>query len=140
MAQASAAVTCIALGTMIGVLVGLGGFVLVPLLVEAPDPWLRWGILFWYPTMGAAIGALVRSELPPPLPRWVTGGLVGGWVNFVLTFFAHQQMEHFLASIMGGDGAFTSPFWFVLEGVLVGALIGLAVDRFGAEGEPIEPD
>ena len=140
MAQGSAAVTCIALGTMIGVLIGLGGFVLVPVLVDAPDPWLRWGILFWYPTMGAAIGALVQSELPAPLPRWATGALVGGWAKFVLIFFAHQQMQRFLASVTGGDSAFTSPFWFVLEGLLVGALIGLAVDRFGAEGEPIEPD
>ena len=140
MAQGSAAVTCIALGTMIGVLVGLGGFVLVPVLVEAPDPWLRWGILFWYPTMGAAIGALVQSEAPAFLPRWATGALVGAWLNFVLTFFAHAEMQRFLVSVLGRDSAFTSPFWFVLEGVLVGALIGLAVDRFGAEGAPIEPD
>ncbi|HUF56241.1 MAG TPA: hypothetical protein VMM55_06730 [Thermohalobaculum sp.] len=140
MIQGSAAVTCVALGTMIGVLVGLGGFVLVPVLVETPDPWLRWGILFWYPTMGAAIGALVRSEAPARVPRWATGALVGAWANFVLTFFAHGQMQRFLVAVLGADSAFTSPFWFVLEGFVVGALIGLAVDRFGAEGEPIEPD
>ncbi len=140
MLQGSAAITCVALGTMIGVLIGLGGFVLVPVLVDGADPWLRWGILFWYPTMGAAIGALVRSEEPARMPRWATGAIVGAWANFVLTFFAHAQMHRFLETVLGVDSAFTSPFWFVLEGAVVGALIGLAVDRFGAEGEPIEPD
>ena len=140
MAQGSAAVTRIALGTMVGVLVGLGGFVLVPVLMHAPDPMLRWGVLFWYPTMGAAIGSLVGGGVPAWLPRWATGGLIGAWMNCVLTFFAHQQMQRFMQAVFGDDSAFTSPFWFVLEGVVVGALIGLAVDRFGAEGEPIEPD
>ena len=135
----SSANTRIALGTMLGGLIGLGGFVLLPALVQDADPWLRWGILFWHPTLGAVIAALSDCG-PRGLPGWGAGVLVGGWMSAVLTFFAHGQMRILMQSILGGDAAFTSPFWFVLEGALVGALVGLAIDRFGTEDGPIGPD
>lgn len=131
MPESSVVITRIALGAMIGVLIGLGGFVLVPVVMEQPDPWLRWGILFWYPSLGATIGALLRDS-SERLPRWVIGGLFCGWMNTVLTFFAHDQMARFLADVFT-DGTFTSPFWFVLEGAVVGAVIGLVIDRFGTD-------
>ena len=134
----SSAATRMALGIMVGALIGLGGFVLLPALIEKPDLWLRWGLLLWHPTLGAVIAGLA-DHAPPSVPRWGAGALVGGWMSTVLTFFAHDQMRVFLQAV--GDGAaFTSPFWFVLAGVLVGALVGLAIERFGAEDEPIGPD
>lgn len=124
--------THVSLGLMIGVLIGLGGFVLVPLIVDQPDPWLRWGILLWYPTLGGMIGVLVRDG-PALWHRWMVGSAVGGWLNAVLTFFAHDQMRRFMETVFGQDSAFTSPFWFVLEGAAVGAVIGLVIDRFAAD-------
>ena len=135
----SSAATRLALGTAFGALIGLGAFVLVPVLAEEADPWLRWGLLLWHPTLGA-VAAGLADHGPARLPRWAAGALVGGWMTAVLTFFAHGQIRLVLQAVLGGDAAFTSPFWFVLEGALVGALVGLAIDRFGAEDEPVGPD
>jgi len=40
-----------------------------------------------------------------------------------------------MISVFGSDGVLSSPFWFVLEGVLVGLLIDYFATRFGGEGE-----
>lgn len=132
MPDSSAPLTRITLGAMLGGLMGLAGFVLLPLTIEKADPMLRWGVLLWYPTLGSVIGALLRDPIDR-LPRWASGGLVGGWMNMVLVFFAHREMERVMLTVFGSDGAFTSPFWFVLEGAIVGAAIGLVIDRVGTD-------
>lgn len=136
MSESSASVMCISLGLMIGALVGIGGFVLVPLLVEDPDPWLRWGVLFWYPTLGAVIAGIGESlrERFAVLPWWAAGLALGTWMTLVLVFFAHDEMGAIMRTVFGQDSAFTSPFWFVVEGGVVGVLIGLVIDRFAGEG------
>ena len=142
MPEHSVLVTRLALGTMLGVLVGLGGFVLLPVVMEPGSPLLRWGILLWYPTFGAVIAmgsALMRSGRLM-VPWFVVGGLIGAWLNLVLTFFAHDRLQHVLEAVLGADSAFTSPFWFVLEGCLIGGLIGEVIGRFAGDDRALGPE
>ncbi len=131
-------ITRVAIGKAIGFAVGLIGFIGIPYL--APDTgWqLRWGILLWYTTLGAVIGVFgIFSRHPVlmfPLPWWIRAPLIGGWMNFVLTFFAYDQMRVFLIAVFGSGSTLTSPFWFVLEGAIVGGVIGLCATRVGGEG------
>ena len=49
-------VTRVAVGKGIGLVIGLAGFLMLPMFVPEVD-WLpRWGLLFWYITFGAIIG------------------------------------------------------------------------------------
>jgi membrane protein YqaA with SNARE-associated domain len=52
-------------------------------------------------------------------------------MNFVLTFFAYDQMQ---AAIVAMLGVSMSPFWFTLEGAIVGAIIGGLATWIGGEG------
>ncbi len=72
--------------------------------------------------------------LKMPMPWWVRAPFLGAWMNFVLTFFAYDTMKDMLVAMFGAEGALTSPFWFTLEGALVGLLIGYLATRFGGEG------
>ena len=130
-------ITRIVVGKGIGALVGLAGFLLLPVLWPEGDLLLlRWGILLWYTTMGAVIGAFGVLNYHPvlqlPLPWWVRAPLVGGWMNFVLVFFTYDLMA---AAIQGMLGMALSPFWFVAEGAIVGAVIGWLATKFGGEGK-----
>lgn len=129
-------ITRIAVGKVIGLMLGLCGFFALPYLMPEAGWQLRWGILLWYPTMGAVIGAFgVLTSHPVlrlPLPWWVRAPLIGAWMNFVLVFFAYAQMQNFLET--GFGDVISSPFWFVLEGALIGAVIGYVATRFGIEG------
>jgi hypothetical protein len=127
--------TRIAVGKGVGFLIGLAGFIIMPMLwPEAPEL-LRWGILLWYATLGAVVGVFGVLNYHPllmlPMPWWVRAPLVGGWMNFVLTFFAYDQMQ---AAIVAMLGVSMSPFWFTLEGAIVGAIIGGLATWIGGEG------
>ena len=130
--------TRIAVGKLVGFVIGLIGFVLLPFVWPESGWLLRWGILLWYTTVGAIIGLFGVIDFHPILKMrldwWMRGPWVGAWMNFVLTFFAYDQMHAFLVSFFGKSSALTSPFWFVLEGAIVGLIIAFFSTRFGGEG------
>ena len=129
-------ITRIAVGKAVGTIIGLIGFVLLPVLWPESDPMLRWGILFWYATMGAIIAVYGVFNYHPvlrlPLPWWVRAPIIGAWMNFVLVFFTYDLM---VAAIQGMLGIALSPFWFVVEGAIAGAVIGGLATKFGGEGK-----
>jgi len=129
----------IGIGKAVGFLIGLTGFILLPLLAPDAGWMIRWGILLWYTTLGAIIGVFgvytSHPVLKLPLPWWVRAPFLGAWMNFVLTFFAYDEFRAMMMAVLGSSaGPLTSPFWFALEGALVGLLIGWLATRFGGEG------
>lgn len=131
-------VTRIVIGKGAGFAVGLAGFLLLPVLVPEAGWLIRWGVLLWYTTLGAIIGMFgvftYHPVLKLPMPWWLLAPSLGAWMNFVLTFFAYDTMKDMLVVMFGTDGFIASPFWFALEGALVGLLIGYLATRFGGEG------
>lgn len=132
-------VTRIAIGKTVGFIFGLIGFVFLPTLYPEATTMLRWGILLWYITFGAIIGVFGVFTWHPilklPMPWWIRAPFVGAWLNFVLAFFAYDDMKAMLTSTFGHDSQFTSPFWFSAEGAVVGLIIGYLATRFGGEGK-----
>ena len=128
----------IAIGKGIGFLFGLAGFILLPSFMPDASGLLRWGILFWYPTVGAFIGVFGVVTYHPilklPMPWWFRSSLIGAWMNFVLVFFAYDTMADMLGALVGEGGALSSPFWFTAEGAIIGLVIGYFATRFGGEG------
>jgi hypothetical protein len=132
-------ITRIAIGKGIGFLFGLVGFVSLPFFLPDASWLLRWGILFWYTTVGAVIGVFGVFTWHPilklPMPWWIRSTWIGAWMNFVLTFFAYNDMKAIMVQSFGTNGVLSSPFWFVLEGAIVGIIIGYFATRFGGEGK-----
>ena len=56
-------------------------------------------------------------------------------MNFVLTFFAYDAMQSMMVAMFGDNGFLSSPFWFTLEGALIGLIIGFLATRYGGEGK-----
>ena len=128
----------IAVGKAMGFVIGIVGFVFLTVYLPESGTMMRWGILLWYATLGGVIGLVGVFTRHPvlmlPMPWWVRAPAVGAWMNFVLTFFAHREMSAVMTAMFGVDGTLSSPFWFVAEGAIVGALIGFFATRFGGEG------
>ena len=137
-------VTRIAVGKAIGLLIGLIGFISLPLFLPDVGWLLRWGILLWYTTVGAVVGVFGVFTWHPilrlPLPWWFRAPLIGAWMNFVLTFFAYEDMGDMLTIGLGAQGVWASPFWFALEGAIVGYVMGYFATRFGGEGKEAVED
>ena len=128
-------ITRVAVGKAIGLLFGLLGFFMVPMFWPEADPLLRWGILFWYTTLGAVVGMFGVFNYHPvlmlPLPWWVRAPIIGGWMNFVLTFFAYDAMQDLIIAFLGKP---LTPFLFVIEGAIIGLIIGGLATWLGGEG------
>jgi hypothetical protein len=141
MFEPASLMTRIAIGKLIGFTVGLIGFTLLPFMLPDSGWLLRWGLLLWYTTVGACIGVFGVFTWHPilklPMPWWLRAPLIGGWMNFVLTFFAYDELQQLIEYNFGTDGIISSPFWVVAEGMLVGLLIGYFATRFGGEGKEI---
>jgi hypothetical protein len=132
-------ITRIAIGKAVGFVVGLLGLVFLPFFWPDATWMIRWGVLFWYTTLGALIGVFGVFTYHPilklPMPWWFRSSFLGAWMNFVLTLFAYDTLLAIMQSMFGESGILTSPFWFVLEGALVGLLMGYLATRFGGEGK-----
>jgi hypothetical protein len=132
-------ITRIAIGKSVGLIVGLIAFVFLPSVYPDATMMLRWGLLLWYITFGAIIGVFGVFTWHPilklPMPWWIRAPFVGAWLNFVLAFFAYDDMKAVLVHLFGHDGSITSPFWFSAEGALIGLIIGYLATRFGGEGK-----
>ncbi|WKD51250.1 hypothetical protein [Microbulbifer spongiae] len=131
-------ITRLAVGKIIGFVFGLVGFIFLPYFYPESDWLLRWGILLWYTTLGAIIGVFGVFTYHPilklPFPWWFRAPLLGAWMNFVLTFFAFDTMQAVLISAFGDNNTFHSPFWFTLEGAIIGLIMGYFATRLGGEG------
>lgn len=131
-------VTRIAIGKAVGFAIGLIGLTIIPYLWPDSSWMERIGFLFWYTTIGAFVGVMGVFTWHPVLklamPWWLRSTVVGAWMNFVLTLFIYDRLAEMMLQLMGENGMFTSPFWFVAEGAIVGLLIGYLCTRFGGEG------
>lgn len=131
--------TRIAIGKGIGFIVGLAGLIFLPSFMPEASWMLRFGILFWYITVGAFIGVFGVMTYHPvlrlPMPWWFRSTLIGAWMNFVLTLFVYDNFKLIMEQTFGPDGAISSPFWFVLEGAIIGMIMGFFATRFGGEGK-----
>ncbi len=138
MVEKPSLVTRIVIGKSVGLVIGLAGFFSLPYFLPEAGWLIRWGVLLWYTTLGAIIGMFgvftYHPVLKLPMPWWVRAPFLGAWMNFVLTFFAYDTMKDMLVVMFGAEGALASPFWFTLDGALVGLLIGYVATRCGGEG------
>ncbi|WP_339861953.1 hypothetical protein [Paremcibacter congregatus] len=131
------------IGTGIGFLLGVVGFFWMPYVMPAADMMVQFGVLFWYTTLGFVI-ALVgvfnwKAVVKFSVPWWLRAPVTGAWLNFVLTLLTYNTMQNLLMSTYALGDTFTSPFWFVVEGAVVGLIIGFFATRYGGEKRiPVE--
>ncbi|MEM6973500.1 MAG: hypothetical protein AAF577_11905 [Pseudomonadota bacterium] len=144
MHSAPTLLTRVAVAKMVGLMIGLVGFLLIPLIVpEAPSA-ARWGVLLWYPTMGVVIAMLEVLDnadmLPWRISWWLRGAIVGAWFNFLSVMVGGEFMHTFVENLLGIEGPAALAYLFVPEGAAAGTVIAYLVMRFGGEGRSFGDD
>jgi hypothetical protein len=125
---------------MVGFLIGLIAFLVIPTIWPSESMWLRIGILLWYGTFGAFIGIIGLFNEHPVfkfrMPFWFRGLVFGAWLNLVLAFLMHDKLAVLIPQVGGVLTGFRNPFWIVLEGAVLGLLIDGIATRVAGEGMP----
>jgi len=132
-------VTRIAVGKLAGFLFGLVGFFMLPSFMPEASMMFRIAILLWYTSVGAIIGVFGVFSYHPilhlPMPWWFRSVIVGGWMNFLLTLFIYDTVAPVMAAAFGEGSMFNTPYFLVLEGAIIGLVIGFLATHFGGEGK-----
>ena len=117
----------IAAGKSAGLVFGLVGFFTLPYFAPEAGWLFRWGVLLWYPTVGAFIALAAGHPRHPLLnwtmPAWLLGLWIGAWMNFVLIFFCYDAFVEMVRAV-DRPAWMLSPFWLIPEGAAIGAIIG----------------
>ena len=131
----------IALSKIFGLIIGTIGYVALAQIAPTLPSLTHWGVLLWYLTFGTLIGCFgsmktfqYTKNFSITLPTWIRGGLMGGWLNFVVSFFAYESMQHVLNNL----GITYSPMLlFTLEGIVLGILLDLFLTKLTGEGKDL---
>lgn len=125
---------------ILGLIIGLAGFFMIPALWPGEGMQLRVGILLWYTTFGVFIGILGMFNHHPLLkfqmPFWFRGIVFGAWFNLILAFLMYDKLSLLMQQLEGAFGGIESPFWIVLEGAMVGLVIDAVTTKHAGEGLP----
>jgi hypothetical protein len=123
---------------VVGLAVGLVGFFVIGSLWPDENLWLRFGVLMWYTMFGAVIGVFGLVTYHPMFgmrtPFWFRGPVFGAMLNFVLVLLMYERLAGMLRHL---DSPLRSPFWFVLEGAIVGLAIDWSATTIGGEGRDL---
>lgn len=125
---------------MIGVIIGLIAFFMIPRVLPTASMWLRVGVLMWYPTFGVCIGLFGLMDHHPWLkfrmPFWFRGLFFGASLNLVLVFLMHDMLLEMLTHRTGFLENIDNPFVLVAAGAVFGLLIDGITTRYAGEGLP----
>ena len=124
-----------AAGKLVAFAMGVGVYFALPHLVTDLSVCGRWAILFWYPSLGGIIGIsnVVKTEpiLNLRLHWWQRAPILGAWMNFMVVLFANEGMRELTMTIHFSNGVLSSPFWFVLDGAVIGVIVGYVSTKAG---------
>ena len=128
----------IGIGKLVGLIIGMLGVGLIS-VIGVPLSWaFGWGFVLWYATIGAIVGIYgVYSHHPIlkfPLPWWLRSSIIGGWMNFVLVLFISDDLMRFFGQLVGSASVTAASIGFMIEGAVVGLLIGWIATALGGEG------
>ena len=93
----------------------------------------RWTVVFWYTTLGGVVGisnVVVREPVTNlPLPWWLRAPLISAWLCLMVVLFAGDRVQKLVCVVHVSNGVLTSPYWFVVDGMIVGIVAGVISTR-----------
>lgn len=128
-----------AIGKTIGLVFGLISFFIVPMITPEVTLTFRFGVALYLIMMGGFIGIMgvftYHPVLHMPMPWWVRGPMIGGFMMLVLWMIAQPQFDAVAIAMFGENSIFSSGAWSIVDGLVIGSLMSFLATRFGGEGK-----
>lgn len=129
----------------VGILVGLVIGIIVLVFLSQIDFMLfslvGFGMVILFMIMGMLIGFIGMFDRHPvfdfKMKWWIRGPVVGMLFMFMLALLSHDPLAAMMQSPLLSWTGLTSPFWAVIDGFWIGALIGWLETHIAGEGEEL---
>jgi hypothetical protein len=129
---------------MLGFIVGALALLILPLVPVATTFEFKIGFVMLIMMMSVMIGLLGVFAHHPLFPGWkltwwLRGPMVGVLFFLILVLLAKDELGPFMSLDIVAWTGLTSPYWALIDGALLGGLIGYITTRICGEGEmPVE--
>jgi hypothetical protein len=98
----------------------------------------KWGFVLYYTVIGALVGLTGIMTYNPAIKLrmawWFRGPWIGAWMNFVLMLFIYDDLTALQTEMFGANSTLSSPWWFVVEGAILGLFMDFICTKFAGEG------
>jgi hypothetical protein len=126
-------------GEMTGFIIGVLALILLPLISVETSLEFRIGFLLLIVIMGAMIGFIGMFTRHPLFPIitmswWLRGPSVGILFFLVLILLAKDSLLPFMSLDIVTWMGLTSPYWALIDGAILGGLIGFITTKICGEG------
>ncbi len=125
-------------GKTLGLIIAGGGILLFPNFYPDIGWVMQIAFVLYYIMIGAFVGLMGVLNYHPlikmPLPWWLRGLWIGGWMNLILTLFIYDDLSTMQIAAFGEGALLSSPWWFVFEGALFGLFVDFICTKFAGEG------
>lgn len=125
-------------GKFFGLLIGVIAYFALTSFAPQLDLSFRIGFILWYLTFGAVIGLMGVFTSNPlfniNISWWTRGLIAGAWFNLVLLMFIFDEVSEVLLGLFEEYSIFSTPWWFVVEGALIGLILDFLLTRIAGEG------
>jgi len=128
----------IAIGKTIGFIVGVIVMSFLPSFGIPVFSMFGFGTMLMLVLMGATTGFMGMFDRHPALgfktPWWISGPFVGAFFMLMYVLFTYETLELMIASDLISWMGLTSPFWALLDGIIIGGVMGFVESKFAGEG------
>ena len=131
----------IIIGKSIGFVLGAIVFLILPMMGVPLDIYFGLGLWLFYIMLGVFIAFFGIMDHHPllkfPMPWWFRGVFAGLIMHLMLILLAHGELI-FIIEKMHTFGL-SSPWWALIDGVIIGLIMSWAETKFAGEGAlPLE--
>lgn len=134
----------IAIGKIIGFIVGIIVILLSPMFGFSIFSMFGFGTLIMFVLMGVMIAFVGQYDKHPVfdfnLSWWLMGSLVGFIFMLMYILLSYNSIEAIMRSNLVSWVGLSSPFWTLLDGAILGAFIAFVQKQIAGKGEnlPLE--
>lgn len=126
-------------GKTTGLIIGLAVCTYVIWMNVLKNAYFGFGMILFYTLLGALIAQAGTMTKHPTLnfkmSWWLRGGILGLVSHLMLVFVSNHEITRLVETF--ACGSFESPFWILLDGVIIGMFIDWITTKFAGEGEKL---
>ncbi len=125
-------------GKTIGLILGILVMLMLPLFNIPIMSMFGFGTLVMFMLMGVLTAFMGIFDRHPmfdiKMPWWIRGPVVGATFMLMYVLFTYDMMLPMMDSELITWTGLSSPFWAILDGVWIGALMGFLETKLAGEG------
>jgi hypothetical protein len=128
----------IVVGKSIGLIIGFLVMLFLPTFNMPMISYFSVGTLLFFVLMGAVIGFMGQYDRHPAfnfkMPWYVRGPLVGMFFLLMYILFTYDELSFIMESALVSWMGFESPFWALIDGAVIGGIMGFVETKAAGEG------